>query len=98
MGKRIIFCSDGTWDTAQSATNVYKLFKSILPLEDQLAFYDEGVGSDGTSFDKFVGGAFGNGLFQRTSKMAMVKLRRYTNLVMIFFCLALVVEHTPRGV
>lgn len=64
MGKRIIFCSDGTWDTAQSATNVYKLFKSILTLEDQLAFYDEGVGSDGTSFDKLVGGAFGNGLFQ----------------------------------
>jgi Uncharacterized alpha/beta hydrolase domain (DUF2235) len=33
MSKRIIFCADGTWDTGQSATNVYKLFRSFTAAE-----------------------------------------------------------------
>ncbi len=65
MGKRIIFCADGTWDTAQNDTNVYKLFRAILPMSDQVAFYDSGVGSDGTPFARLTGGAFGTGLFQK---------------------------------
>jgi uncharacterized protein (DUF2235 family) len=65
MSKRIIFCADGTWDDKQDATNVYKLFKAIPIASDQVAFYDDGVGSDGNPIDKLLGGAFGDGLFQK---------------------------------
>jgi len=63
--KRIIFCADGTWDDPQSATNVYGLYKTIPLSADQVAFYDDGVGSDGTPLQKLTGGAFGDGLFQK---------------------------------
>jgi uncharacterized protein (DUF2235 family) len=65
MSKRIVFCADGTWDSVQNDTNVYKLFKAILIASDQVAFYDDGVGSDGTPLEKLTGGAFGDGLFQK---------------------------------
>lgn len=65
MAKKIIFCADGTWDGTTSNTNVYKLFKATLVSAGQIPFYDDGVGSDGTSFEKLVGGAFGEGLFQK---------------------------------
>ncbi len=29
MSKRIIFCSDGTWNDAATNTNVYKIFKAM---------------------------------------------------------------------
>jgi uncharacterized protein (DUF2235 family) len=65
MSKRIIFCADGTWDGAQDDTNVYKLFKAIPITSGQIAFYDDGVGADGTPIEKLLGGAFGDGLFQK---------------------------------
>jgi uncharacterized protein (DUF2235 family) len=65
MSKRIIFCCDGTWDNKQDATNVYKLFKALPLAADQIAFYDDGVGSDGNPIDKLLGGAFGDGLFKK---------------------------------
>jgi len=65
MSKRIIFCSDGTWDTAASHTNVYKLYKSITVSADQMPFYDDGVGASENPIIKLVGGAFGAGLFSK---------------------------------
>jgi uncharacterized protein (DUF2235 family) len=65
MSKRIIFCADGTWDSPQNTTNVYALFKGVLISSGQVAFYDDGVGSDGTPLQKLTGGAFGDGLFQK---------------------------------
>jgi uncharacterized protein (DUF2235 family) len=65
MSKRIIFCADGTWDSAGDDTNVYKLFKAIPIRADQMAFYDDGVGSDGTPLEKLAGGAMGDGIFQK---------------------------------
>jgi len=65
MSKRIVFCADGTWDSAQNDTNVYKLFKATPITSDQIAFYDDGVGSDGTPLEKLAGGAIGDGLFQK---------------------------------
>src|SRR5271169_1248793 len=65
MSKRIVFCADGTWDSAQNDTNVYKLFKAIPITSSQVAFYDDGVGSDGTPIEKLAGGAIGDGLFQK---------------------------------
>jgi uncharacterized protein (DUF2235 family) len=55
MSKRIIFCADGTWDTPEKATNVFGLFNGITISSDQIAFYDTGVGSDGTPLEQLNG-------------------------------------------
>lgn len=65
MGKRIIFCADGTWDAPGQDTNVYKLFKGLTTSAEQAPYYDDGVGSDGSLIQKLTGGAFGAGLFQK---------------------------------
>ncbi|HUK36198.1 MAG TPA: DUF2235 domain-containing protein, partial [Vicinamibacterales bacterium] len=66
MAKRIVFCSDGTWDDPQNVTNVYTLYKALklLPGEQQ-PLYDDGVGADGNPIQRLLGGAFGTGLFQK---------------------------------
>lgn len=65
MSKRIVYCADGTWDTSEKHTNVYKLYKSLLVNSEQMPFYDDGVGSMGLPLQRFVGGAFGTGLWQK---------------------------------
>jgi uncharacterized protein (DUF2235 family) len=65
MSKRIIFCSDGTWDSASNQTNVYKLYKACLVTAGQMPFYDDGVGANTLPLQKVLGGAFGLGLFQK---------------------------------
>jgi uncharacterized protein (DUF2235 family) len=68
MSKNIIFCADGTWDKPKNKTNVHKLFDAVNSMSNpsvQVAFYDDGVGSDGTPFEKLAGGAVGEGLFQK---------------------------------
>ena len=66
MSRRIAFCADGTWDTVTNDTNVYRISKAIVAIPgEQYSFYDDGVGSDGTPIEKLLGGAFGDGLFQK---------------------------------
>jgi len=65
MSKRIVFCADGTWDAPGSATNVFKIFHALLTNAEQVPYYDDGVGSDGTPLQKLAGGALGAGLFQK---------------------------------
>jgi uncharacterized protein (DUF2235 family) len=65
MSKRIVFCSDGTWDTSGNNTNVYKIYKALETTADQVPYYDDGVGADGQPIEKLAGGAFGAGLFQK---------------------------------
>jgi uncharacterized protein (DUF2235 family) len=75
--KRLILCCDGTWNTADQAkvegeddtkrlcpTNVVKLAYRIAKQDGdvpQIVFYDHGVGT-GNVVDRFMGGAFGQGL------------------------------------
>lgn len=65
MSKRILFCSDGTWDNSGKNSNVDKIYKAMQVTADQIPFYDDGVGSDGTPLERLLGGAFGTGLFQK---------------------------------
>jgi len=65
MGKRIVFCADGTWDGTSNNTNVLRIFNATVVSSDQMPFYDNGVGADGTPIEKLAGGAFGLGLFQK---------------------------------
>ena len=68
MGKRIIYCADGTWDSSASNTNVYILYKALKTTAQQQPFYDDGVGADGNLFLKLTGGAFGLGLWLAVKK------------------------------
>jgi uncharacterized protein (DUF2235 family) len=65
MSKRIVLCTDGTWDDTANDTNVYKVSKALTIAADQVGFYDDGVGADRLPIEKVVGGAFGTGLFQK---------------------------------
>jgi len=65
MSKRIAYCSDGTWQTPMSNTNVYRLYKAMLVTSGQVTFYDDGVGADLTGLNKVIGGAIGAGLNQK---------------------------------
>jgi uncharacterized protein (DUF2235 family) len=71
MGKRIVLCADGTWNTphgvdvAVNDTNVRKLYCALSDTPEQLGYYDSGVGTDGTPIDHLIGGAMGEGLFQK---------------------------------
>lgn len=65
MAKRIIFCADGTWDTPQSETNVYRLWKALPTTAVQIPYYDDGIGADGLPIQRLIGGAIGDGLFQK---------------------------------
>lgn len=71
MGKKIIICADGTWNTPHGVgavardTNVRKLYCALADAPDQLRYYDSGVGTDGTPIDHLTGGAMGQGLFQK---------------------------------
>lgn len=74
--KRIISCSDGTWNKPNSTfegktvrTNVQKIFDCINKegTKDgktikQIKYYDEGVGAEGNMFTKLFNGATGGGL------------------------------------
>jgi uncharacterized protein (DUF2235 family) len=62
MSKRIVFCADGTWNDAATSTNVYKIFKAMNFTAQQCPIYDDGVGSDGNTLLRLLGGAFGDGL------------------------------------
>lgn len=76
--KRIITCSDGTWnkpgdqfDGKYVQTNVQKLFEAICKkvtpddgrkVVHQIKYYDEGVGAEGSAWSKMIDGATGRGI------------------------------------
>jgi uncharacterized protein (DUF2235 family) len=65
LSKRIIFCADGTWDSPKSDSNVVKLSRALQQTQDQVVFYDDGVGVEGNWVQRVIGGAFGEGLFHK---------------------------------
>jgi uncharacterized protein (DUF2235 family) len=72
MAKNIVICSDGTGNTAIKGrgTNVFKLFEAVdlnghrtnAHLRPQIAFYDDGVGTENFKPLRLLGGAAGAGL------------------------------------
>jgi uncharacterized protein (DUF2235 family) len=65
MGRRIILLSDGTGNSSAKVwrTNVWRMFESLdLSGSDQIAYYDDGVGTSEFKPLAVVGGAFGYGL------------------------------------
>jgi len=87
MPKNIIICSDGTGNSAIKGrgTNVFKIFEAIdlnghrsnPALDPQVAFYDDGVGTETCLPLKLLGGAFGFGLAKNVRNL-------YTDLVRVY--------------
>ena len=87
MAKNIIICSDGTGNTAikDRGTNVFKMFEAIdlnghrinPYLDPQVAFYDDGVGTETFLPLKLLGGAFGFGLAKNVRNLYMDLVRVY---------------------
>jgi hypothetical protein len=82
MSKNIVLCSDGTGNQAVKGrgTNVFKLYEA-LDLHDranpQIAFYDDGVGTQSNKFLKLLGGAFGYGLSRNIKELYTDLVRNY---------------------
>lgn len=80
MGKRIILLSDGTGNSAAKVwrTNVWRLFQSLdLRPSDQVAMYDDGVGTSSFKPMALLGGAFGIGLKRNVLDLYKFLCRNY---------------------
>ena len=79
--KNIVLLSDGTGNSAakRHKTNVWRLYEALdLSSPDkQVAFYDDGVGSQEFLPFKFLGGAFGWGLARNVLELYMALCRTY---------------------
>jgi hypothetical protein len=65
VSKKIVLFSDGTGNSSARAqkTNVWRLFQALDQATiDQIAKYDDGVGTSSNKYLAAVGGAFGFGL------------------------------------
>ena len=87
MVRNIVLCSDGTGSKGfqKRGTNVYKLFEAVdlhgykkdLRLPKQIAFYDDGVGTENLKPLKILGGAFGWGLSKNVKQLYADLVRTY---------------------
>jgi uncharacterized protein (DUF2235 family) len=85
--KRIIVLSDGTGNSAAKIwrTNVWRLFDALDKQRgDQVAFYDDGVGTSSFKPLAVIGGAFGYGLKRNVIECYKYICRNYTNNAEIF--------------
>ena len=78
--KKIILLSDGTGNGAakRNKTNVWRLYRALdLHRKDQIAKYDDGVGSQQFLLFKLLGGAFGIGLKRNVVELYKFLCRNY---------------------
>ena len=83
MAKKLIVLSDGTGNSAAKLfkTNVWKLYEALdlTPSSDQIALYDDGVGTSRFKPLALLTGAFGFGLKRNVLKMYVFLSRHYHN-------------------
>lgn len=82
MGRKIILLSDGTGNSSAKVwrTNVWRIFESIdLSKSEQVAFYDDGVGTAAFKPLAILGGAFGIGLKRNVIDIYKFACRNYRN-------------------
>jgi len=78
--KKIVVLSDGTGNSAakRHKTNVWRLYQALdLHRHDQIAMYDDGVGSQQFLLFKLLGGAFGWGLKRNVIELYKFLCRNY---------------------
>ena len=82
MGRKIILLSDGTGNSAAKVwrTNVWRTFEALdLSENDQVALYDDGVGTSSFKPMAILGGAFGLGLRRNVIALYKFACRNYRN-------------------
>jgi uncharacterized protein (DUF2235 family) len=83
MAKKLIVLSDGTGNSAAKLfkTNVWKLYQALdlTPSSNQIAAYDDGVGTSRFKPWALLTGAFGFGLKRNVLKMYVFLSRHYHN-------------------
>jgi hypothetical protein len=80
MSTNIILLSDGTGNSAAQLhkTNVWRVYRSLdLSSDDQLAEYDDGVGTSSLRPLKLIGGGFGVGLARNVRHLYAFLSRNY---------------------
>jgi Uncharacterized conserved protein len=80
MGRKIVLLSDGTGNSAAKVwrTNVWRTFEALdLSGNDQVAFYDDGVGTSTFKPWAILGGAFGFGLKRNVIDIYKFACRNY---------------------
>jgi uncharacterized protein (DUF2235 family) len=80
MTRRIVLLSDGTGNSSASfwRTNVWRLFSALdLRSDEQIACYDDGVGTSSFKLLAFLGGAFGIGLRRNVISLYKFACRNY---------------------
>ncbi len=80
LAKKLIVFSDGTGNSSAKAekTNVWRLFQALdLTTSDQLALYDDGVGTSTNKYVAAIGGAFGYGLKRNVIDLYKFICRNY---------------------
>jgi uncharacterized protein (DUF2235 family) len=81
MAKNIIICSDGTGNQSNKdrGTNVFKLYESVdlHNQHEQVAIYDDGVGTNSIKFIRILGGALGIGLSRNVRQLYIALARVY---------------------
>ncbi len=79
--RNLVLLSDGTGNSAAkiTKTNVWRIFQAIdLSDNNQLAFYDDGVGTGGFRLLRTLGGAFGFGLARNVRQLYEELCRHYS--------------------
>jgi len=90
MPKNIIVCADGTGNKGGDTqdTNVYKVYKAVnkhlkdpIPdgseVDEQITFYDNGVGTETNKYLRALGGAFGFGFERNVCDLYKFLARNY---------------------
>ncbi len=80
MGRKIVLLSDGTGNSSAKVwrTNVWRTFEALdLSGSDQVAFYDDGVGTSSFKPLAILGGAFGFGLKRNVIDIYKFACRNY---------------------
>lgn len=82
MPRRIVLLSDGTGNSSAKVwrTNVWRMFSALdLTNDDQVACYDDGVGTSSFKPLALIGGAFGIGLRRNVITLYKFACRNYRN-------------------
>ncbi|WP_051311037.1 DUF2235 domain-containing protein [Bradyrhizobium sp. Cp5.3] len=82
MPRRIVLLSDGTGNSSAKVwrTNVWRMFSALdLTKDDQVACYDDGVGTSSFKPLAMLGGAFGIGLRRNVITLYKFACRNYRN-------------------
>src|SRR5471030_2889321 len=80
MSRNIVLLSDGTGNSSAKVwrTNVWRTFEALdLSGNDQVAFYDDGVGTSSFKPMAILGGAFGFGLRRNVIALYKFACRNY---------------------